>query len=159
AAALAAGLAVLVEKPMALDVGSAERLSRAVAATGGVLVVDHVRLFSPAYRALRGLVADAGPITRIDGVTGNPPGADAMSPLWDLAPHDCAMALDLVGEAPISVGAVDAAGAVRVELGFAGGATASCTVGNRFDRKQRRFEVRCGRATFVYDEAAPVKLA
>ena len=58
-AALAAGLPVFAEKPLAMDVATAERIAEAAGRTGVPLMVDHVHLFSPAFR---GLVAGLGDI-------------------------------------------------------------------------------------------------
>ena len=53
AAAISAGLPVFVEKPLTCDVGEAERLLDLAAARRGYVLVDHVHLFSHAYRELK----------------------------------------------------------------------------------------------------------
>jgi predicted dehydrogenase len=49
---LAAGIDVLVEKPIALDLGAADRLIEAAARTGRILQVGHLERFNPAVLAL-----------------------------------------------------------------------------------------------------------
>ena len=51
-ALLARGLHVLVEKPIAVSLAEADRLSEAADAAGRVLAVGHVELFNPAVQAL-----------------------------------------------------------------------------------------------------------
>jgi predicted dehydrogenase len=51
-AALAAGRHVFCEKPLAMDAGSAAEVRDAAAASGRVLVVDHVLRYNPLLRAL-----------------------------------------------------------------------------------------------------------
>ena len=59
-ACLEAGKPCLVEKPLCLDVATAERLHRRVQASGVPVLVDHTQLFSPAYQALREAVVRGG---------------------------------------------------------------------------------------------------
>jgi predicted dehydrogenase len=63
-AALEAGLHVFCEKPIAVTVPEAERVCRAAARSGRVLLVGHVLRFFPAYQRLRELVRsrDYGPV-------------------------------------------------------------------------------------------------
>ncbi|MEE1569456.1 MAG: Gfo/Idh/MocA family oxidoreductase, partial [Alphaproteobacteria bacterium] len=49
-AALEAGLPVLVEKPLTLDVDEAKALRDLAERTDGLVMVDHIHLFSPAFR-------------------------------------------------------------------------------------------------------------
>ena len=51
AAALARGLDVLVEKPMAASLEAADRILRVAASSGGLVQVGHVERFNPAIRA------------------------------------------------------------------------------------------------------------
>lgn len=51
-AALEAGKHVLCEKPMALDLGSCERMLAAARASGRILMIAHVLRFAPAYQVL-----------------------------------------------------------------------------------------------------------
>lgn len=56
-AAVAAGLDVLCEKPMAVDLAAAEQVRVAVAATDRIVQIGFKNRFSPLVRALRGWVA------------------------------------------------------------------------------------------------------
>lgn len=59
AAAFAEGLDVFCEKPIALDVASAEAMTRQAAAAGRQLMVGHCLRFWPEYRALKAMLNDA----------------------------------------------------------------------------------------------------
>lgn len=166
-AALRRGLAVFVEKPLALSVNDAQALDQAAAQLKSrVFFTDHIHLFSPAYRALKRLAQEAGPILSMEGLAGNHgPYRPDTSVLWDWAPHDAAMMIDLMGRAPDTVAARrierrKVAGGtgetIRIELGF-GDCAGGATLGTLTD-KVRRFTVTCRDATLVYDDLAAAKL-
>lgn len=165
-AALRDGVALLVEKPLTLDLDSAEALRRLAAAAPVLVQVGHVHLASPAWRELKRRVDTLGPVRAIRAVAGNHgPYRDDAAVLWDWGPHDLSMCLDLMGVPPDRVAArvaarrrVDAGWAERLELRLGFGAVeAAITLGTDMD-KTRRFEVVCARGSLVYDDLAPAKL-
>ena len=105
-AAVAAGRAVLVEKPLTLDLGEARALRRFVGEHAGFVMVDHIHLFHPAYRALKATGRRLGAIRQIAAAAGNR-GAyrDDAPVLWDWGCHDVALCLDLMGTPPETVDA------------------------------------------------------
>lgn len=90
-AALARGLHVLVEKPLAPSVAEAEELACLAAEARRVLLVGHVFLFHEGIRTVKRLI-DAGELGRIQYVqsvrTNLGPIRTDVSALWDLAAHD-----------------------------------------------------------------------
>jgi predicted dehydrogenase len=107
-AALAAGKHVLCEKPLATTTEDCVQLERAALAGDRVLMVGHTYIFNPAVRLLRRYVAEGaiGRVRYIHSVrTGPGPVRDGVNVLWDLAPHDIAMILYVVGESPLEVAA------------------------------------------------------
>lgn len=164
AAAIDAGLPVLVEKPLTMDAGQALALRERAVAAGVLVWVGHTHLFHPAWRALKARAAALGPVRAIRGEAGNfGPYRPDVPVLWDWGAHDVAMCLDLLGEAPsravaavLESGVVDGglAQAVALDLDFPGGARAAIRVGNREARK-RRFAVALERGELVYDGLAP----
>jgi UDP-2-acetamido-3-amino-2,3-dideoxy-glucuronate N-acetyltransferase len=103
ARALEAGKHVFVEKPLCLDVAEARRLGAAASERGLTLMVGHLLLYHPAFRALADVVAQGrlgdlryiyshrlslGKIRRHENA------------LWSFAPHDISMILRLVGGLP-----------------------------------------------------------
>lgn len=165
-AALARGLPLLIEKPLTLDPAEARELAVAARQADALVMVDHVHLFSPAFRRLRDLATQHGPIRAIRGRAGNrgPYRSDA-SVLWDWGAHDVAMALVLLGRQPDTVSAERTAEEVLPEgraemitmrLGF-GPVTVEAEIGTLMD-KTRRFEVECAGATLLYDDVAADRL-
>lgn len=91
---LAAGLHLLVEKPLASTSADAEAITEAAAQAGRVLMVGHTFLFNPAVRRIKRYIED-GELGRILYLsftrTGLGPIRQDVNALWDLAPHDVSM--------------------------------------------------------------------
>ncbi len=161
-AAVRRGIAVLVEKPLTLDVAEAEALL-ALPATAPVMV-EHTHLFAPAYQALRERLAHA-PVRRIDVDAGGPgPWRKDVGVLWDWGAHWVAVCLDLLASAPTRstcrlLEQRDVQGGIGqridVDLGF-GDIDAHLRLDNLLDAPSRRLRVHVtdGR-TLVYDELQP----
>jgi UDP-N-acetylglucosamine 3-dehydrogenase len=100
-ACLTAGIATLVEKPLARTVAEGRELVATALATGTVLTVGHVERYNPVVRRLRALVEEGvvGEITsivarRIGGFPRREPMTDVVT---DLAVHDLDLAAMLAG--------------------------------------------------------------
>ncbi|WP_234016239.1 Gfo/Idh/MocA family protein [Magnetospirillum gryphiswaldense] len=165
-AALGQGLPVFVEKPLTLRRDEALAIKAAAIATGLPVMVDHVHLFSPAFRHLLTLVCRCGPVRTISGQAGKPGAtrADA-SVLWDWGAHDVAMCLAVMDQSPHAVSAriaerpayADGMGEiVELELAFSS-AIASFRLGCLPERL-RRFQVECDGGMVVYDDLSASKL-
>lgn len=105
------GLAVFLEKPLALNAIDAKRIHDEAAMRGLPVVVDHVWLFHPLWQEMKRRVAGRGEDFKYVEFWsgGNGPQRNwgvEHAALWDWGPHDVAMALDLMnGEPPNSVSA------------------------------------------------------
>lgn len=162
------GMPVLIEKPLCLDLGEAIAFRDTAARLRVPVVVNHVHLFSPAYRLLKELSPSLGKITGIVSAGGRHGPVRPDTPaLWDWGPHDVAMALDLVGAEPIAVSGRctlrrPAASGFKenyeIELEFAAPVTARIAIGNAMPAA-RRLEVTHDGGTLVYDDFADRKLA
>ncbi len=104
--ALATGKHVFVEKPLCLELAEAEVLKAAADEAGIVLMVGHLLLYHPAYRALKSVVA-AGRLGKLQYIYSNRASLGKIrrteNALWSFAPHDISMILDLVGRLPAQV--------------------------------------------------------
>ena len=98
ATAIRQGLAVLVEKPLTLDLAEAEAL---LALPRRVpVMVEHTQLFTAGYRMLRAGVAAAGvSVIEVDA-GGNGPWRQSVPVMWDWGAHWVAVCLDLCGRLP-----------------------------------------------------------
>jgi predicted dehydrogenase len=104
--AMAAGKAVLVEKPLATTVADATRLVSTAEARSLVLMVGHTFEFNAAVWKLRELV-QAGELGRIHYLDSARLNLGLYQPdvnvIWDLAPHDVSICNFVLGATPVSV--------------------------------------------------------
>lgn len=100
------GKDVLVEKPIALDVASAEAEVKAARENGRIFMVGHVLRFHPAFEKLLDMVK-SGELGEIRYVHSHRVGLGKFhaqfDALWDLAPHDLSMILAITGEEPSAI--------------------------------------------------------
>ncbi|MBN1858118.1 Gfo/Idh/MocA family oxidoreductase [Candidatus Bipolaricaulota bacterium] len=108
AEALAAGLDVLVEKPMTLAPRDALRLVELANEHHRILMVDHLLEYHPAVTALKSLL-DQGDLGSLLHSTSDRLNLgvvrSAENAWWSLAPHDVSVMLYLFGEMPATVSA------------------------------------------------------
>jgi predicted dehydrogenase len=166
-AALRAGKHVMVEKPLATSVEEGQEMVGAAARFGRVLAVGHLFLYAPAVVRIRSLFDEQGlgDLYYISAVRTNvgPPDAQ-VDALWDLAPHDISIILNLMKEAPEEVIAYGAsftdrnfAEAVFLALRFGDGRLAHIHVGWLTSNKTRLMRIVCSHGEVVYDEMHPVQ--
>lgn len=133
-AALQAGKHVFVEKPLALDVASAENLVRVAAERDRTLMVGHLLQYHPAFIALKNLLSE-GRLGQLRYLYSNRLNLGRVrreeNILWSFAPHDISMILTLVGEEPDTVTAIghsylqeSVADTTTTHLSFPGGVDA-----------------------------------
>lgn len=104
--ALEAGMHTFVEKPLATRSEECADLIDCAKANGCVLFVGHVFLYSAAVAKLKELVTsgELGDIYYISSTRLNlGPVRHDVNALWDLAPHDTSIILELMGRSPLSV--------------------------------------------------------
>jgi len=103
---LAAGLDVLVEKPIAASSEDAEAIIKKARDTGRILMVGHTFLFNPAVQAMKRYL-ESGELGRVLYFhfqrTGLGPIRQDVNALWDLAPHDLSMLSYWLGTEPSEV--------------------------------------------------------
>ncbi|HEX4704738.1 MAG TPA: Gfo/Idh/MocA family oxidoreductase [Pseudonocardiaceae bacterium] len=123
-AALAAGKHVLVEKPLAANLGDGLDLVRQADERGLVLMLDHTYCYTPAVAHLRELIRGGGigAIQYVDSVRINLGLVQSdVDVLWDLAPHDLSVFLSVLPSDvfPVAVAAhgADPIGAGRACVG------------------------------------------
>ena len=92
--ALLSGKHVLVEKPMVTSLREAEQLRQLAEKTHHRIMIDYTFLFSPALRSCQRLISRGaiGTVTRIESIRTGSRTRPGNTVLWDLAPHDIAIA-------------------------------------------------------------------
>lgn len=166
-AALKAGKHVFVEKPLAHSTKEASDIAATAKKLKRVLGVGHVFLYNPAYGALKVRVGPQGlgRLLHLDLARVNPgPPEPRHDVLWDLAPHDVSMALDLAGGLPVSLRCTGVRRSLRldeaafIELRFPKGLFARIHVSWLSSQRLRRVEAYCENGTLFFDDAAAEKL-
>ena len=139
---LSAGIAVLVEKPMARSLAEAEAMIAAARDAGVVLAVGHTERFNPAVEAARPLLTDPRFI-EVHRLGTFPERSLDIDVVFDLMIHDLDVVLSLVDAevdsieavgVPVLTGRVDIANA---RLRFANGCIANLTA-SRISRERVR---------------------
>ncbi len=166
-AAIEAGLPVLVEKPLTLNLDEALSLRDLAARRQGFVMIDHTHLFNPAYRRMKELLRNCGTLRALSSEAGNTGPFRRDAPvLWDWGAHDVALCLDLLGIPPAKIEAkrleyrqVDNADGENLELSlsFPTGVEAEIRIGNLMP-KCRRLAVLTDSCIMVYDDLAEHKL-
>jgi predicted dehydrogenase len=139
---LAAGLAVLVEKPMASSVAEADQLLSAAARTGSVVAVGHTERFNPAVVAAMPMVS-APRFIEIHRLGTFPERSLDIDVIFDLMIHDIDLLLKMVGPDVVSVEAVGVnvltprIDIANVRLRFGSGCIANLTA-SRISRERVR---------------------
>ena len=159
---LAAGLDVLAEKPMTLDVAQAETLAAAARRQGRILMVGHTFLYNPAIRKIRALIRQGtcGDIYYMKAARTHlglvRPDVNAV---WDLAPHDVAIFNYLTGSVPVSVSAMGGCFLKKgkedvafINLQYPKGIVANIHVSWADSNKERTVVVVGSRARVVFDD-------
>ena len=162
-AALDAGKHVLVEKPLALSMVDARRISEAQRAET-VAMVGHLMVFHPAVVRLRELVR-AGEVGEVQYVRASRAHMGRVradeSVLWSLGPHELSMLDHVLGWVPETVSAsgrcVASAGVedvVVLDLRYPGGALAQLHLSRCHARKERVLTVIGASHSVELDELA-----
>lgn len=171
AAALEAGISVLVEKPLATSYEHASSLIQTAEEKGLLVMAGHTFLHSPAVQAVEKLI-------REDAV-GKPLYAQSsrvnlgihqsdVSVIWDLAPHDLSILIYWLKESPVAVSAmgksvygVGPADVAFVDLQFPSGCIANIHLSWLAPTKMRRTTLVGDKRMMVYEDTnveEPVKL-
>ena len=137
-----AGIAVLIEKPLAASVAEAERVVAAAAARGVILAAGHSERFNPAVAVAQPLIHDPRFI-EVHRLGVFPDRSLDVDVIFDLMIHDLDLLLALVGSEVVSVEAVGVnvltprTDIANARLRFASGCVANLTA-SRISRERVR---------------------
>lgn len=163
--ALDAGKHVLVEKPIALSVADARRVTDAASRHPElVAMTGHVLRFHPAFEALEQLIA-RGELGAVRYIHSHRVGLGKFhvenDALWDIAPHDLSLILAITGEKPVNVRGVGSAMLNRLSdfahlhLQFPSGVRSHVFASRLNPYRERRLTVIGSTAMAVFDDVAP----
>lgn len=163
--AIAAGKAVLVEKPFALSVEEAESMCEAAARAGVPLLVGHLLEFHPVIDHLK-MLLETKALGDVHYLYSQRLNLGQVRPdenaLWSLGPHDVSVAIHLLGEAPVSVAAQGHAylqpgieDVVFLTMTFASGVVAHAHMSWLDPHKERRLTIVGSKQMATFDDMAP----
>jgi predicted dehydrogenase len=140
------GIDVLVEKPIAADLGSAQKMVDAARENGRILQVGHLERFNPAILALESALTLPlfFEIHRMSAFSTRSLDVDVV---LDLMIHDIDIVLSLVGAVPEEIRAAgisilsDKVDIANVRLAFAGGCVANLTASRISTEKIRKLRL------------------
>ncbi len=154
---LQAGVHVLIEKPIAANIGEAESLVNAAAEAGCILQVGHIERFNPAFAELC-KVLKTEELLALEAHRMSPYSqrANDVSVVLDLMIHDIDLLLELAGSSVVKLTASGSRAAcngdptlrpyldyVTATLGFANGIVATLTSSKVTHRKLRSIVAHC----------------
>lgn len=162
--ALEAGKHVFVEKPHAYEIDDEQRLTKAQKQSGRVLLVGHLLLYHSAFLKIKellnlGIIGDLKEIRCFRHGLGRI--RDEFSVLWELAPHDISMILDIN---PYAVVTVQAFGShsltqqmdtVRAFYTFENGVTAQISCSWTDPMRQQQIVLQGTKGYLIFDDTKP----
>jgi predicted dehydrogenase len=162
---LSSGRDCFVEKPLACDVASGERLARLAFDRERVLMVGHLLAYHPALVELKQL-CESGELGEIRYLYSQRLNLGRLrvdeNALWSLGAHDVSAILALTGELPVRVSAqgesyvrAGVEDVVFAHLTFAAGISAHIHVSWLDPRKERRLTVVGSRRMATFDDMEP----
>jgi predicted dehydrogenase len=145
-AAIAAGKAVYVEKPVAVSLADAERVRAAAAARGLVVACGHQERVT--FQAM-GLLDIPEPPLRLEALRHGPPSERSrdVTAVLDLMVHDIDLVLAISDAEPVTAEAEGARGpdgvwdAARAEVSFESGLMATFDVSRRAEARRRTMKI------------------
>ncbi len=162
------GKAVLIEKPLTTDLQSALTLKAAADARNAIVLVDHIHLYNPAWKAFKHAAQHLGPLLNVRSEAGAPgPIRSDISVLWDWAPHDVALGLDLTGAMPTSavcrrLGSHEVPEGIAEQLSlsfeFPNQVTMGSEIGTLFKEKRRWLRADFEQGTLIFDDRVEDKV-
>ncbi len=164
-ASLLAGKHTLIEKPLASSSAQCEELVSIAREKGLALMVSHTFLYSPAIKKIKEIV-DSGDIGEIRYISARRLNLGIfqkdINVAWDLAPHDLAIILHILGDRPLSV---NCQGSAHITPGIEDVTTMSLQFSNERSaiihsswldpRKVREMTIVGSKRMILYDDVAP----
>ena len=156
------GKAVLIEKPLTTDWQSALTLKAVADAHHAIVLVDHIHLYNPAWAAFKHAAKHLGPLLNVRSEAGAPgPIRTDVSVLWDWAPHDVALGLNITGAMPTSAVChklmthevpEGIAEQLSVKLEFPNQVTMHSEIGTLFKEKRRWLRADYQQGSLIFDD-------
>lgn len=165
-AALNAGKAVFVEKPIALSTEQGEQLVRKAREAGQVLMVGHLLQYHPMFIRLKEII-EGGELGNVRYVASSRLNMGMIrteeNVIWSFSPHDISMVLGIAGSLPDKVSAIgafalgnnDVADIGTIHLSWTNGLRADITSSWLSPEKEQKLVVIGDKAMAVFSDTLP----
>lgn len=154
AEALARGLGVFVEKPLATTYKEAKQLENLAREKGLPLMVGHIYLHCPGIQLMERPAGQADLYIKLLNPQG-PPSPSGQDIAWAALPHAASLALYFFPCWPEDIEAHRDGERLRAILGYWDGSRVFIDVGNHTGEKARAVELRVGNTRFCYENGHP----
>jgi len=154
-------VALIIEKPVTLSLSEHRQIMYQAEQARVCVVCNYIHLFSSSYQTLKKTLRETQEtITSMTLSAGNAgPLRNSIPPLWDWAPHDISLVLDLMHELPKSVCCKsrdlsrldDKSLNVDITLSFDDDITAHIYISNLLTSKERLMDVTTSGVTYTLD--------
>ena len=152
---------LIIEKPITLNSHEAKILLELSVENKINVKVNHIYLYHPMYIFLKKYIQQKKDLNSIITLSGNfGPFRQDVSPLWDWAPHDLAMCLDLIGEIPSKIEAKynkleftskKIKSNIFTKLCFSNNKYAELEFGNLMKSKKRFMKLNFANGSYIFD--------
>ena len=152
---------LLVEKPFVLKVEEAEKILNLAKRKSTLVLVNYIHLYHPAFLKLIDNLDQYENLKSIESFSGNyGPFREDVRALWDWAPHDIAMCLEIMNQTPKVSRAyflkkdndyLIPAELLVIELLFPNKIKANITIGNLLEKKSKRLTINFENVSLIYD--------
>ena len=154
------GIPTFVEKPLTTSLKEAKGLLALAKRHRVPIFVGHLHLYNQGYLDLKKRLRTIGRVRQILTESGGPgPIRKDTSVLWDWLPHDAALLIDLLQEAPKKVQAWSSNGVATTVMTFPSGVIAHTFHSWLLSEKRRRLTVVGTNGSLVFDDFAKNKKA
>ena len=162
---LKAGKHVFIEKPMVTTIEDGEALEKLAAEQGKQLMVGHLLLYHPGYLKSKEIIT-SGKLGAIRHISSSRLSLGKLlaheNIIWDCAPHDISMILDLFNDMPHTVTATGSQYVVpphedkaHITLSFAGNRNAMIHLSRLHPFKEQKVVVIGSEGMLVFDDTLP----
>lgn len=163
------GYNILIEKPFTTNYKDAVTLKEIHESINSVVMVAHIYLYNPAFIKTCAVLKKIGEIKYLECEGSNwAPIRKDVSALWDWAPHDISMCLEILKEDPVEIQAwgvsilkplkKNAFDTVYIRLGFTHNVQAFIRLGILSPIKKRKVTIIGSRSSVIFDDTKDRKI-
>lgn len=144
---------LLIEKPLVLTTEEAFELKKIWDKNKPKVLVGHIQLYNPAYKACKIQLSKIGDIKKVFFKGLLSPKRKDISVLWDWGPHPISILLDLLGESPQDISVTEHAGRLKINLTYKKNISAEIEIGWVSNIKKRELIIEGKNGKIILDDS------